>query len=165
MQEYPPWLTDQIPGHRLLDRATSVSRHEIAEAERVRCMEHLLSYYVPNITFDIQSLRQAADELKTKHRDSESDAVSTKVDANELEDLAIDEEDFTIKALPNNQTRECKFSGYHRQHGLSIVETEYSGEFSYLNFSEKIRKKIDEWMKTAAPDVSGDAPSFAISRY
>jgi hypothetical protein len=31
--------------------------------------------------------------------------------------------------------------------------TEYSGEFSYLNFSNKIRKKIDEWMKTAAPEV------------
>ncbi|KAJ5596328.1 hypothetical protein N7450_002786 [Penicillium hetheringtonii] len=88
----------------LSDRAASVSRHEIAEAERVRCMERLLSHYVPNITFDIQSLRQAADELKTKHRDSESDVVSTKVDANELEDLAIDEEDFTIKALPDNTT-------------------------------------------------------------
>lgn len=69
-------------------------------------MERLLSHYIPNITFDIQSLRQAADELKTKHRDSESDVVSTKVDANELEDLAIDEEDFTIKALPDNTTRE-----------------------------------------------------------
>lgn len=118
-----------------------MSRHEIAEAERVRCMERLLSHYVPNITFDIQSLRQAADELKTKHRDSESDVVSTKVDANELEDLAIDEEDFTIKALPDNTTQ-------------------YSGEFSYLNFSEKIRKKIDEWMKTAAPDASTEVELF-----
>lgn len=70
-------------------------------------MERLLSYYVPNLTFDIQSLRQAVDELKSKHRDSESDAVSTKVDANEMEDLAIDEEDFTIKALPDNTTRGC----------------------------------------------------------
>lgn len=30
---------------------------------------------------------------------------------------------------------------------------EYSGEFSYLNFSMKIRKKIDEWIKAAAPEV------------
>jgi hypothetical protein len=73
-------------------------------------MERLLSHYIPNITFDIQSLRQAADELKTKRRDSESDVLSTKVDANELEDLAIDEEDFTIKALPDNTTRECNLS-------------------------------------------------------
>lgn len=68
-------------------------------------MERILSFYVPNITFDIQSLRQAAEELKSKRRDSESDAGSTRVDANELEDLAIDEEDFTIKALPGNTTR------------------------------------------------------------
>lgn len=70
-------------------------------------MERLLSYYMPNIKFDVQSLRQAVDELKTKHRDSESDIASTRVDANEAEDLAIDEEDFTIKALPDNTTRMC----------------------------------------------------------
>lgn len=72
-------------------------------------MERILSHYIPNITFDIQSLRQAAEDLKSGHRDSESDAVSTRVDANELEDLAIDEEDFTIKALPGNTTRKCPF--------------------------------------------------------
>lgn len=87
-----------------------MSRHEIAETERVRCMERLLAHYIPNITFDIESLRQAADELKTKRRDSESDVLSTKVDTNELEDLAIDEEDFTIKALPDNTTREYNLS-------------------------------------------------------
>lgn len=99
-------------GDRLLDRAASVSHHEIVEAERVRYMERILSYYAPGLTFDIQSLRQAAEDLKSKRRESESDALSTKVDANELEDLAIDEEDFTIKALPNNTARKCPFYGY-----------------------------------------------------
>ncbi|OQD61841.1 hypothetical protein PENPOL_c015G08210 [Penicillium polonicum] len=125
----------------LLDRAAAQSRHDIAEAERVRLMERLLSHYIPNITFDIQSLRQAAQDLKTKHRDSESDAISTREDPNELEDLAIDEEDFTIKAMADNTT-------------------EYSGEFSYLNFTMKIRKKIDEWMKTAAPEATSEVEPF-----
>ncbi|KAJ5287355.1 hypothetical protein N7478_003041 [Penicillium angulare] len=125
----------------LLDRAASHSQHEIAEAERVRYMERILSYYAPGLSFDIQSLRQTAEDLQTKHRDFESDAHSTKVDANELEDLALDEEDFVIKALPDNTTQ-------------------YSGEFSYLNFSMKIRKKIDEWMKTAAPEASAEAEPF-----
>jgi len=93
------------PEIRLLDRAAAQSRHDIAEAERVRLMERLLSHYVPNITFDIQSLRQAAEDLKSKHRDSESDVFSTREDPNELEDLAIDDEDFTIKAMPDNTTR------------------------------------------------------------
>ncbi|KAJ5168637.1 uncharacterized protein N7482_004231 [Penicillium canariense] len=88
----------------LLERAALLSRHDVQEAERVRYMECILSYYMPSITFDIQSLRQAAEDLKTRHRDSESDALSTKVDANDVEDLAIDEEDFTIKALPDNTT-------------------------------------------------------------
>ncbi|CAG7939185.1 unnamed protein product [Penicillium olsonii] len=125
----------------LLDRAAALNRNEIAEGERVRLMERLLSHYVPNITFDIQSLRQAAEELKSKHRDSESDAISTMEDPNELEDLAIDDEHFTIKAMPDNTTQ-------------------YSGEFSYLNFTMKIRKKIDEWMKTAAPDATSEVEPF-----
>lgn len=121
-------------------------------------MERILAHHVPNITFDLQSLRQVAEELKGKHRDSESDVLSSKADGNELEDLAIDEEDFTIKALPNNTTRTWESQRnptrsirvFHRW--LTCV-TEYSGEFSYLNFSNKIRQKIDEWMKTAAPEV------------
>lgn len=88
-----------------MGRAAALSRNDIAEAERVRLMERLLSHYVPNITFDMQSLRQAAEDLKRKHRDSDSDAISTREDPNELEDLAIDEEDFTIKAMPDNTTR------------------------------------------------------------
>lgn len=109
-----------------------MSRHEIAEAERVRCMERLLSHYVPNITFDIQSLRQAADELNAKRRDSESDVLSTKVDANELEDLAIDEEDFTIKALPDNTTRECNSSRDDRYPWLTKLRQQNILESSHI---------------------------------
>lgn len=92
-------------GFRLLERNAALPRHDMAEAERVRLMERILEYYVPNMPFDIQSLRKAADDLKNKHRSSESDGPSTRVDVNELEDLAIDDEDFTIKALPDNTTR------------------------------------------------------------
>ncbi|RJE17584.1 Transcription factor [Aspergillus sclerotialis] len=125
----------------LLERTAGLTRHDMAEAERVRLMERILEYYLPNTSFDIQSLRKAAEDLKNKHRGSESDGPSTRVDVDELEDLAIDDEDFTIKALPDNTTQ-------------------YSGEFSYLNFSMKIRQKIDEWMKTAAPEASTEADPF-----
>lgn len=76
-------------------------------------MERLLSHYVPGLAFDVQSLRQAVDEMKSKHRDSESDGDSAKVDATDMEDLAIDEEDFTINALPDNTTRKCILLGPH----------------------------------------------------
>lgn len=74
-------------------------------------MERLLSHYVPGLAFDVQSLRQAVDEMMAKHHDSDSDGASAKVDATDLEDLAIDEEDFTIKALPDNTTRRCILLG------------------------------------------------------
>ncbi|EAL88730.1 hypothetical protein KXW98_009021 [Aspergillus fumigatus] len=125
----------------LLERTAGLSRHDIAEGERTRLMERILEYYVPNISFDIPSLRKTVEELKSKHRGSESDVPSTRVEGEDLEDLAIEDEDFMIKALPDNTTQ-------------------YSGEFSYLNFSMKIRKKIDEWMKAAAPEASTEAEPF-----
>ena len=77
------------------------------ESERVRYMERILQHYVPNISFDIHSLRKMAEELKHKHRPSgmEGGPPSMQLDGEELEDLAIDDEDFTIKALPDNTTR------------------------------------------------------------
>ncbi|KAL4864615.1 hypothetical protein BDV12DRAFT_188785 [Aspergillus spectabilis] len=126
----------------LLERTAARSRHDMLEAERVRCMERILQHYVPNISFDIQSLRKTAEELKSKHRGSDSEGgPSLLLDSEDLEDLAIEDEDFTIKALPDNTTQ-------------------YSGEFSYLNFSMKIRKKIDEWMKAETPEASTEAEPF-----
>ncbi|KAL4929092.1 Zn(II)2Cys6 transcription factor [Aspergillus undulatus] len=126
----------------LLERTAARSRHDMLESERIRCMERILQHYVPNISFDIQSLRKTAEELKSKHRGSDSGGgPSVQLDTEDLEELAIEDEDFTIKALPDNTTQ-------------------YSGEFSYLNFSMKIRKKIDEWMKAETPEVSTDAEPF-----
>jgi hypothetical protein len=69
-------------------------------------MERILQHYVPNISFDIQSLRKTAEELKSKHRGSDSEGgPSLLLDSEDLEDLAIEDEDFTIKALPDNTTR------------------------------------------------------------
>lgn len=70
-------------------------------------MEQILSYYVPNLSFDIHSLRRAAEELKNKHRNRghSTGSPDTHVNIDDLEDLAIDDEDFTIKALPDNTTR------------------------------------------------------------
>jgi hypothetical protein len=69
-------------------------------------MERILQHYVPNISFDIQSLRKTVEELKTKHRGSDSEGgPSIMLDSEDMEDLAIDDEDFTIKALTDNTTR------------------------------------------------------------
>jgi hypothetical protein len=96
----------------LLERTAGLSRHDIAEGERTRLMERILEYYVPNISFDIPSLRKTVEELKSKHRGSESDVPSTRVEGEDLEDLAIEDEDFMIKALPDNTTRMYRASSW-----------------------------------------------------
>lgn len=68
-------------------------------------MERILAYYAPNLSMDINSLREAAEELQNQHRGSDSDGPDTHVGIDDLEDLAIDDEDFTIRALPDNTTR------------------------------------------------------------
>lgn len=98
-EAYTRWL-------RLLERTAALSRHDMAEAERVRYMERIIQHYVPNISFDIYSLRKMAEELTHKHRPSGStETPSMQLEGEDLEDLAIDDEDFTIKALPDNTTR------------------------------------------------------------
>lgn len=100
--------------NRLLERTAARSRHDMLESERIRCMERILQHYVPDISFDIQSLRKTAEELKSNHRGSESEggggeqSVSV-FEGEDLEELAIDDEDFTIKALPDNTTRMVPF--------------------------------------------------------
>lgn len=94
--EHPP---------RSLELTASLNRDDVTEAQRVRYMEEILAHYVPNISFDIQSLKRFAEDLQLQHRGSDKDGPATQVELDELEDLAIDDEDFTIKALPDNTTR------------------------------------------------------------
>lgn len=104
-------------------------------------MENILSHYIPNISFDVQSLQKIEGDLERKRRDSGGDGPPTEIGLDELEDLAIDDEDFSIRELPDNTAQ-------------------YSGEYSYLNFSLKIRRKIDEWMHNAAPEDLQDPVPF-----
>lgn len=87
-------------------------------------MERILLHYAPHLSLDIQSLRQAADTLTaaTAAAAATATAPSTATQHSgladefnapselELEDLAIDDEDFTIEALPDKHaTRTCVF--------------------------------------------------------
>lgn len=66
-------------------------------------MERILSHYVPGITFDIPTLQKVADSLRSDYEQTEN--RTSHADGDE-EDLVIDEEDFTIKTLPDKSTRQ-----------------------------------------------------------
>jgi hypothetical protein len=70
-------------------------------------MERILAHYVPGISFDIQSLRKVAEDLQKKHHGRSVSDPPTQVEVDDLDDLAIDDEDFTIRALPDNTMRRC----------------------------------------------------------
>jgi hypothetical protein len=71
-------------------------------------MERILAHYAPNMSFDILSLRKVAEGLQRDHREqSISEGPTTQAEADDLDDLAIDEESFSIRAFPDNTTREC----------------------------------------------------------
>ena len=71
-----------------------------SEEDRVNYMERLLQHHIPHLSLDVSSLKKAVDELQTRHR-----ASSGSVDVEDLEDLAIEDEDFVIKPMPDNTTR------------------------------------------------------------
>ncbi|KAF7586109.1 hypothetical protein BBP40_009439 [Aspergillus hancockii] len=90
----------------LLERNAGLSRQNLVDSERIRYMERILQHYVPNISFDMQSLRRTAEELKHKHRHSYTEgSPSVRLDEEDLEDLAIEDEDYMVKALPDNTTQ------------------------------------------------------------
>lgn len=71
-------------------------------------MERILAHYMPNMTFDIPSLRKVVENLQRDRREqSESEGPPTQVEADDSDDLAIDEEVFSIRAFPDNTTRGC----------------------------------------------------------
>ena len=89
---------------RSLERAAGLNRNLTEEADRMQCMERILGYYAPNLSLDVNSLHKAVNDLAQQHR--EGPVQDTHIDHElELEDLAIDDEDFTIQALPDNTTR------------------------------------------------------------
>uniref|UniRef100_A0A093XMG8 Putative transcriptional regulatory protein C3C7.04 n=2 Tax=Talaromyces marneffei PM1 TaxID=1077442 RepID=A0A093XMG8_TALMA len=95
-----------VRAHR--HRTESFTRDDEAEAERVRYMERILAHYVPNMSFDILSLRKVAEGLQRDHREqSISEGPATQAETDDLDDLAIDEENFSIRAFPDNTTRQC----------------------------------------------------------
>lgn len=87
------------------DRSAVLTRNDVPESDRVKYMERILSHFVPGITFDIPTLRKVAGSLRSDYEQSENQTSTSHADGEE-EDLVIDDEDFTIKTLPDNSTRQ-----------------------------------------------------------
>ncbi|ETN36628.1 uncharacterized protein HMPREF1541_08906 [Cyphellophora europaea CBS 101466] len=91
---------------------------------RVKYLEGILKHKSFNVPLDIDSLRRKYNELRSPRR-SVSNARSET--AEDEDDLNIEDESIEIRPVDHNVTH-------------------YSGEFSYWNFSMKIKKHVEEWI-------------------
>lgn len=93
-------------------------------SSRVKYLEGILKHKSPNVSLDTDSLRRKYDELRSPLR-SVSNAQSEA--AEDEDDLNIEDESIEIRPVNENVTH-------------------YSGEFSYWNFSMKIKKHLEDWI-------------------
>lgn len=91
---------------------------------RVKYLEGILKHKAPNVALDTESLRRKFDEVRSPRR-SVSNAQSEAPEGED--DLNIEDESIEIRPVDQNVTH-------------------YSGEFSYWNFSMKIKKHVEEWI-------------------
>ncbi|KAJ5301725.1 hypothetical protein N7508_006588 [Penicillium antarcticum] len=106
--------------------------------ERTRYMERILKRTIEGISLDTKSLGKLADALDTDYHDK--GAISS--DPKDLESLGMDDETCTMDPVGDNTTH-------------------FSGEFSYWNFSMRIKSHIQSQIKepdTRYPDHSSDFP-------
>lgn len=72
--------------------------------ERTKCLERLVQHLLGDVPLDLNNLRRMADKAG---RRSESDIGSTMTGADELDDLTLEDENFTVKTLSQSTAREC----------------------------------------------------------
>ncbi|PYI03199.1 fungal-specific transcription factor [Aspergillus sclerotiicarbonarius CBS 121057] len=110
---------------------TRPAKSEVQElVDRCRYMEQILEHTVEGIALDTKSLARMASSLATE-RASDSPRVPSPAS------LAIEDEACTIDPVGDTTTH-------------------FSGEFSYWNFSMRIKQRIQSRMRTKSPDrVSG----------
>ncbi|RAK99576.1 Zn(II)2Cys6 transcription factor [Aspergillus ibericus CBS 121593] len=110
---------------------TRPAKSDVQElVDRCRYMEQILKHTVEGIALDTKSLARMANSL-TMERPSDSPKVPSPAG------LAIEDESCTIDPVGDTTTH-------------------FSGEFSYWNFSMRIKQRIQSRMRTKSPDrVSG----------
>lgn len=122
-------------------------------------METLLRNYDPDISLETENLKTMAEALTTKENGGPSEMVETSPSVtnnqdqtNDVEDLTLDE-DFTVKPLPHNTTRMFTTIGCILDELGTYLCTDYSGEFSYWNFSMRIKRWIEDWAPNSNSEV------------
>ncbi|GJP92867.1 fungal-specific transcription factor [Aspergillus niger] len=118
-------------GKLTLHCRTRPAKSEVQELlDRCRYMEQILKHTIEGIALDTKSLARLANSFTTGKSSDHPEVISPA-------GMALEEEDCTIDPVGDTTTH-------------------FSGEFSYWNFSMRIKQRIQSRMRTKSPDrVSG----------
>lgn len=122
-------------------RQSSISSN-IKIDERVKYLEMIATHFLGDVSLSLPSLRAITEKIE---------AISSKRDdgrihmGSDIEDMALKDEKFVVKTLSRNTARKNVISDQVPNKADSLPD--YSGEFSHWNFSQRIRKKVDEYLE------------------
>ncbi|KAH7411411.1 c6 zinc finger domain-containing protein [Cadophora sp. MPI-SDFR-AT-0126] len=97
----------------------------IENDERIKYLEKIATHFLGDVSLNLSSLRGIAEKIEATSTTGNEGPIHMDSD---VEDLTLKDDKFVVKTLSRNTAH-------------------YSGEFSHWNFSQKIRKKVDEYLE------------------
>lgn len=114
-----------------------VAAENARSEERTKCLERLVQHLLGDVPLDLPNLRRMADKAG---RRSESDNGSTMGGSDDLGDLTLEDEHFTVKTLSQNTAREYNGS----PEGFSVLICHNAAQTTRANFhTGTFRKSCD----------------------
>ncbi|KAL5363554.1 fungal-specific transcription factor domain-containing protein [Aspergillus floccosus] len=133
-----------VENRKRAHRAPRVVQTNIQELiQRSKCMEQILKHKIKGIAMDTQSLAQLAEDLSR----GRANETVTAPEPDEADDGLEIREGCTLDPVGNTTTRRQSLSILIRQYAYD--ETDFSGEFSYWNFSMRIKQHIEDRMHSS----------------
>lgn len=117
-------------------------------------MEQILKHKIEGIALDTQSLARLAEDLSRRRA---NDTVPGP-EPDEADDGVEIQEGCTLDPVGNTTTRRHPPSRFRRHHAYG--KTDFSGEFSYWNFSMRIKQHIEDQMHSSMVPVRNPRKTF-----
>lgn len=94
---------------RSIGEASSGGGDDSRSEERVKCLESLVQHLLGNVPMDLSNLRRMSDKVRQRPAPA-SEVGDERPEPEYLDDLALEDENFTVKTLSQSIARKCQLS-------------------------------------------------------
>lgn len=120
--------------------------------DRARYMERILKHEIRGISLDTESLRVRAEAITGEGNRREGSAGAT--DSSCDDELVIGDETCTIDPVDGDTATRVYTNSQNPFHEANTCGIDYSGEFSYWNFSMRIKRLLEDKVQSPGNQVS-----------